>query len=250
MKQNRIIIVGATSGIGRETARLFIEAGWRVGIAGRREGELRSLQQKAPDRIDWEVIDITREEAPEALQRLIDKIGGMDCYLHVSGIGFQNPTLDPAVELRTVETNAAGFTRMITAAFRYFAEKGRPGHIGAVSSIAGTKGLGAAPAYSATKRYQNTYLDALAQLARMRRLPITFTDIRPGFVATALLNDNQHYPLMMQPEKVARQIFRALQKRKRSLVIDWRYRLIVFFWRLIPRQIWERLPIRTQSKRP
>lgn len=248
MEQKRIIIVGATSGIGREVAKLFIEAGWRVGIAGRRRELLEELANNTPEKVEIESIDITHPEAESALHRLIEKVGGMDCYLHVSGIGFQNPALDPAVELRTVETNAAGFTRMITAAFRYFDKQGKPGHIAAVSSIAGTKGLGVAAAYSATKRYQNTYLDALAQLARMRRLPITFTDIRPGFVATALLNDNQHYPLMMQPEKVAQRIFRALQKRERSLVIDRRYGLMVFFWRLIPRFVWERLPIKTKSK--
>lgn len=245
--EKRIVIVGATSGIGREAARCFIEAGWRIGIAGRREQELRSLEAEAPDRVCWEVIDITLEEAPEGLNRLIEKLGGMDCYLHVSGIGFQNPNLDPAIELRTVETNAAGFTRMVTAAFGHFAKQGH-GQIAAVSSIAGTKGLGTAAAYSATKRYQNCYLDALAQLARMLKVQITFTDIRPGFVRTALLNDNQHYPMMMEPKKVGRAIYRAIIKRKRTVVIDWRYGLLVLAWRLIPRFVWERLPIKTKSK--
>ncbi len=248
MERRRIVIVGATSGIGWEVARLFIAAGWHVGIAGRREEQLKQLANTAPDRVVWEVIDITKEEAVAGLEHLIERLGGMEFYLHVSGIGFQNPTLDPGIELRTVETNAAGFTRLVTTAYRYFAAKGKGGHIGAVSSIAGTKGLGTAAAYSATKRYQNCYLDALAQLSRMRHHGITFTDIRPGFVATALLNDSQHYPLMMQPEKVARQIYTALLRRKRSVVIDWRYRLLVALWRLIPRFVWERLPIRTKSK--
>ena len=109
----------------------------------------------------------------------------------------------------------------------------------------GAKGLGVAPAYSATKRFQNTYIDALEQLACMQKLNICFTDIRPGFVSTDLLNDGKRYPLLMQPEKVARQIVRALHHRKRVAVIDWRYAVIVFFWRMIPRWIWKRLPIRT-----
>lgn len=248
MEQKRVVIVGATSGIGREVARLFIEAGWRVGIAGRRREHLEALQRVAPERVCMEVIDITSEQAAEHLSKLIEQLGGMDIYLHVSGIGFQNLPIDPEVELRTVNTNAMGFTRMVTAAYRYYADTGRRGHIAVVSSIAGTKGLGSAAAYSATKRYQNTYIDALAQLARMRGVRLSFTDIRPGFVATDLLNDNQRYPLLMRPERVAQRIFRALKRRERSVVIDWRYRLLVFFWRLIPRFIWERLPIRTQSK--
>lgn len=239
----RIVIVGATSGIGLETARRFIAAGWTVGVAGRRTAELERLRAEAPRSVAAECIDVTADDAADALHRLVEKTGGMDVYLHVAGIGFQNPPLDADIELRTAATNVAGFTRMISAAYRYFASHGG-GHIAAVSSIAGTRGLGAAAAYSASKRYQNTYLDSLAQLARMERLDIRFTDIRPGFVATSLLDDGKRYPMLMRPERVARSIFDAILRGRRSVVIDRRYAVLVFFWRLIPRFIWERLPIR------
>lgn len=132
---------------------------------------------------------------------------------------------------------------MVTAAFRYFAQQ-KKGHLAVISSIAGTKGLGAAPAYSATKRFQNTYIDALEQLAHIQKLSIRFTDIRPGFVATGLLNDGKHYPMLMHTEKVARHIVRALEKKKRIVVIDWRYRILVAFWRLIPPFLWKRMTVR------
>ena len=93
--------------------------------------------------------------------------------------------------------------------------------------------------------YQNTYLDALAQLSRMQRLDIRITDIRPGFVDTPLLREGK-YPMLMRPEKVATRIVRALGQRKRRIVIDRRYAVLVFFWRLIPEWLWERLPIRTK----
>ena len=166
----------------------------------------------------------------------------MDFYFHSSGIGYQNPSLEPETELRTARTNVEGFTRMITAVFNRMKAQGG-GHIAVISSIAGTKGIGVAPAYSATKRFQNTYIDALAQLSRMEKLNICFTDIRPGFVATDLLGDKP-YPMLMKTEQVARRIVKALQRRERSVVIDGRYRLLVFFWRLIPRWLWERLPIK------
>ena len=238
----RAIIIGATSGIGKEVAIQLLCAGWQLGIAGRREMELEELQQLAPGRVAIQVLDVTHPEAPQALQNLIAQTGGMDLFFHSSGIGHQNPDLQADIELRTIETNALGFTRMVTAAFQYFKEHGG-GHLAVISSIAGTKGLGAAPAYSATKRFQNTYIDALAQLAHIEKLPICFTDIRPGFVATALLNDGRKYPLMMQPERVAARIFCALKARKRVVIIDKRYAVLVFFWRLIPRWLWERLRI-------
>lgn len=242
----RIVIIGATSGIGYEVARLCSRDGWLVGAAGRRHDRLEKLKtemQEEGKEMATEVIDITRQDAPEAFRRLIDQLGGMDIFLLCSGIGSQNRLLDPAVELDTVETNTVGFTRMVTAAWQFFRTQGY-GQLAVISSIAGTKGLGAAPAYSATKRFQNTYMDALAQLARMEKLPITLTDIRPGFVRTDLLKGDA-YPVEMQPDKVAAHLVHALKHKKRRVVIDWRYRVLVFFWRLIPEWLWERLPIHT-----
>ena len=167
----------------------------------------------------------------------------MDVFLLSAGIGKQNAALQSGIELATAETNVLGFIRMVDTAYAYFREKGG-GHLAVISSIAGTKGLGAAPAYSATKRFQNTYIEALAQLARMQRLNIHFTDIRPGFVDTDLLGDDKKYPLLMSPSKVATSIIRAIERRKPVCTIDIRYRILVFFWRLIPRFLWERLPVK------
>lgn len=237
----RIVIIGATSGIGYEVAKIYRQLGWRVGVAGRRLDLLEKFKEQAPEQIEIQELDVTRADAVDKLRQLIVKLGGMDLFLLSTGIGSQNRALNPEIELATVNTNAIGFTRMVTAAFNYFREEGK-GHLAVISSIAGTKGLGAAPAYSATKRFQNTYIDALAQLAKMEKLQIDFTDIRPGFVKTDLLK-NDKYPLLMRPERVAQRIVRALQRKKRSAIIDWRYVVLVFFWKMIPESIWERLSI-------
>lgn len=238
----KAIIIGATSGIGQEVARLLVRQGWRIGIAGRREEALRSMQQTNPEQIEMQCLDVTEDNAILHLNRLVDRLGGMDLFFLSSGVGYQNRDLEPEIELNTARTNVEGFTRMVTAAFDYFKKTGG-GHIAVISSIAGTKGLGVAPAYSATKRFQNTYIDALAQLSRMQRLNIRFTDIRPGFVATDLLR-NGKYPMLMHADEVTRHIVRALKHKKRVAVIDGRYSLLVFFWRMIPRWLWERLPIK------
>lgn len=239
----RIVIVGATSGMGLEVARLALRAGWRVGAAGRRTDRLEALRAEAPEQVEIRQMDVTDPAAPEQLATLIERLGGMDIYLHSSGIGFRNEALDPAIELATARTNAEGFIRMVTAAYTYFRSHGG-GQIAVISSIAGTKGLGAAPAYSATKRLQNTYIDALAQLARMQRARIRFTDIRPGFVDTPLLASDGGYPMLMPADKVARRIFRAIVRGRRRVVIDGRFAVLVFLWKLIPAWLWERLAIR------
>ena len=239
--KKKIIIMGATSGIGLEVARLFHQQGHIIAIAGRRMDNLQRISTELAN-CPYAQIDVTDTQAPTRLQELIENLGGMDIYLHVSGIGKQNRQLDTDIELSTVETNAMGFTRLIDHVWHYFAEKGH-GHIAAVSSIAGTKGMGAAPSYSATKRYCNTYLEALSQLAHIRGLDITFTDIRPGFVDTDLLSKDFHYPMMMKPQPVAHSIVRGILSGKRIVTIDWRFRFLVFFWRLIPSSLWERMKI-------
>ena len=239
MKGKNAIIVGASSGIGMEVAKVLLSDGWRLGIAARREDKLLELKAMAPERIKVMKIDVTQSDAGERLLCLIDELGGMDLYFHASGIGRQNRKLEADIELRTMETNAVGFTRMIGTAYRYFAQRGE-GHIAAITSIAGTKGLGPAPAYSATKALQATYLQALEQQSRQSGLHIRFTDIRPGFVDTALLNGDFKYPMLLQPAAVARDIVGSICKRRHVRIIDLRYRILTFFWRLIPNWLWRR----------
>lgn len=243
-QQRRAIIMGATSGIGLEVAKVLASKGWLVGIAGRRQELLQQIQRKHLNIIATERIDVTQADAADRLKTLIGKTGGMDLYFHSSGIGYQNSELDMERELATVETNAVGMTRMVGAAFHYFEEHPeQKGQIAVISSIAGTKGLGAAPAYSATKRYVNHYLECLTQLCHIRRLHhISIHDIRPGFVRTALISGS-NYPLQLNPAKVARQIVKGLEHGRSIITVDWRYRLLVIFWRLIPRWLWVRMRV-------
>ena len=238
----KVIIIGASSGMGLEVAKLLLAEGCYLGVAARREDRLEALKQLAPDRVITAPLDVTKDDAPQRLRSLINDLGGMDLFFYSSGIGKQNRTLTADIELNTVNTNGMGFTRMIGEAYRYFAEQGE-GHIAAISSIAGTKGLGPAPSYSATKAFQNVYLQALEQQSNARGLKIRFTDIRPGFVDTDLLNDDFRYPMMLKPDKVARQIVSALHNKRHVAVIDWRYSILTALWRCLPRTIWRRLKL-------
>ena len=255
--------MGATSGLGREIALELLKRGFIVGVCGRRlellqefEAEWKSwllspaasgrvaagaagAAEIAPQRVFIRQIDITASDAPERLLGLVEEMGGMDMYIHSSGIGYKNMALDGRIERETVITNALGFTQMVDAAFDWFKERGG-GHIAFISSVAGTKGLGAAPSYSATKRYQWIYAQALAQLSSMERYNISFTDIRPGFVATGFLGSSK-YPLLLEKHYVAQKIVKAILARKRSVIIDYKYKILCLFWRMIPNWLWERL---------
>ena len=231
----KAVVVGASSGIGRDVAVLLKKRGWQVAVAARRTGLLADFDIKA-------AIDVTKADAGQKLLNLVEQKGGMELYFHASGIGHQNRALDEDIEMQTLETNAVGFSRMVGTAFRYMATHDG-GHIAVISSIAGTKGLGPAPAYSATKALQSTYIQALEQLANARKLKIRFTDIRPGFVATDLLNDGNHYPMLLDKTRVARDIVSSLDKKRHVRVIDAKWRTITWLWRRIPRFVWRRLKL-------
>ena len=193
-------------------------------------------------------MDVTTQESVEKLDDLLNAVPSPDLFLYMSGVGYQNVELDEEKELRTVRTNCEGMVRMVDHFLNYVKSNrdysaSRKAHVAVVTSVAGTAGMGTAPAYSATKRMQSTYLSALSQWSRMERVPVVFTDIKPGFVATDILNPDKHYPMLMDKEKAASHVLKAIRQRKRVYVFDWRFRVLVFFWRLVPRCLWERVRI-------
>jgi NADP-dependent 3-hydroxy acid dehydrogenase YdfG len=121
----RIIIIRATSGIGRALAKLYAEAGNRVGIIGRREELLESLRAENPDRFVPKRLDVTEiESISEKLDQLAKELGGLDLLIISSGTGELNPTLDFAVERPTLETNVFGFTAVAELGVPVFREAG------------------------------------------------------------------------------------------------------------------------------
>ena len=96
----RAIIIGASSGIGREVAKLLMQEGWTIGVAARRVDKLEELNVAAVEQID-----VTKDDATTRLQSLISRLGGMDLFFYASGIGKQNRELQEDIELATLYTN-------------------------------------------------------------------------------------------------------------------------------------------------
>lgn len=238
---NRIVIMGATSGQGLRAAVILALAGWRIGVAGRNEKVLKRLKEKWPEQIEYEQIDITKDSAPDKLRTLIDKLGGMDIYFHVAGIQYINPELMLSQEIATLETEVVGFARMIVTAFHYFKATGHKGQIAAITSVGGTRGTGAIASYSSGKKFGQTYLEALEQLANIQKLDIAFTDIRPGWIRTPLELTELNYPINMTMNYAVPKIIDAIMKKKRVAIIDWRWRLVYHLWRALPGSVWTRM---------
>lgn len=236
----RVVIMGASSGIGLRVAEELAKRGVPVGMAARHTEKMRELQKKYPETVVYESIDITHADAPKRLGELVSKLGGMDIYFHVAGIGFENSDkdIDPQREAEVISTNLGGFARMLSAAYNFFRDNGIKGQIAAITSVAGTKGIGRLSSYSASKKGAQIYMVALEQLAQEEGADITFTDIRPGWVNTPLLEAGKHYPMEMSLDYAVPLIIKAIVRHPRVAVIDCRWNLVVGGWRLIPNDLW------------
>lgn len=244
----KIIIVGASSGIGLQVAADFAMAGWRVGMAARRLEPMKALQSQYPGNIEVAEIDVTAQDAPRRFADFIEAFGGMDTLLFCSGTGFNDPGLDDSRIINTLEVNVIGFARIIAEAYKYFRATANvsQGQIAAITSVAATKGLGIAATYSASKRFQVQFLNALEQLAYTQQVNVAFTDIRPGFISTPLLNPEHTYPMLMSTPYAAGLIERAIIRRKRVAFIDYRWRVATALMSLVPQCLWRHVELKLQ----
>lgn len=238
--KKKAIIVGATSGIGRELAKLLSNNNYIVGITGRRTNLLEEIKSENPTSYFIKTLDITdTEQTEQRLNELKKEIGGLDLLILSSGIGDLNHNLDFEIEKRTIETNVLGFTLITNWAFNYFEEQ-KSGHLVAISSVGGLRGSRQAPAYNATKSFQMNYLEGLRQKAKKLNTNIFVTDIRPGFVDTDMAKGEGLF-WVSKVDKAAQQIFDAINRKKRVAYVTKRWRIIASILKNLPRPIYDKM---------
>lgn len=236
---NKIIIIGATSGIGEALALQYAAAGWLVGATGRRLTNLEDLKNKAQGDIRIRQHDVAASDQIKVLESLVEELGGVDLIVYNSGIGIYNKKVEFEPERDTIAVNVTGFVETATWAYRYFREKGG-GHIVGVSSVAAIRGAGTAPAYAASKAFISSYMEGLRQKAYHDKKPIFITDIRPGFVDTPMTKQNKGMFWVATVEKAATQIRQAIAARKRVAYITKRWQIMAWILRLTPRSVYEK----------
>lgn len=235
----KALIVGASSGIGKALARELVQNKYRVGVTGRREAHLQELQKEQPEQIQIAAFDTTEPNAIEQLEALEKSLKGIDLFIISAGIGHLNLDYDYSLENETNQLNVVAFTRLVNWSMRYFEKQGW-GHLVNISSVASRRGGRQAPAYSASKAYQSIYLEGMAQKVAYDKLPIYTTDVRPGFVKTAMAKGDKMF-LVSSKEKAARQIFRSIQRKKRIVYISRRWVIIAWILERIPWFIYKRM---------
>ena len=236
----KAIILGASSGIGAALAGLLVADDYTVAITGRRELLLKNIQKNNPEKILYKTFDVRDTvNLGNTLDELVTELDGCNLFIISAGTGDINEDLNFEIEKVIIDTNVSGFTCAADWAFRYFQQQGH-GHIAGISSVAGIRGYRGAPAYNATKAYQINYMEGLRQKACKINLPITVTDLRPGFVNTKMAKDGGQF-WVSSPEKASLQIYRAIKRKKKVAYITRRWWLIGSILKVLPSCIYERM---------
>jgi len=236
----KAIIIGASSGIGKELTKIFAAHGCEVGIAARRTDLLNELIAEIPTKIYTATIDIKNTDiAIQSLTKLIKDVGDVDIIVISSGVGHMNSLLDWSKEKETIETNVSGFTAMAGVAMHYFIQK-RSGHLVGISSIASIRGDNAGPAYSASKAFMSNYLEGLRKKVAKEKIDITITDIQPGFVDTAMSKGDGLF-WVASPQKAAKQIYQVIQQKKKKAYITKRWAIIAWLLKIMPDFIYDKI---------
>lgn len=230
----KIIIVGASSGIGRELAKQLAKKDCLIGITGRRTNLLEELKSQHPDKIICSQIDNTQSSSLETeLENFKARLGGLDLLILSSGTGDLNESLHFAIEKKTIDLNVTAFTNIAYWAFNTFQKQGS-GHLVAITSLAGMTGSDLAPGYNASKAYQINYLKGFRKKAAQLKLPVNITDIRPGFVDTAMAKGEGQF-WVAPAEKAASQIITAIRRKRHMVYVTKRWALFGLIFRTMYR---------------
>ncbi len=239
----KAIVVGASSGIGYGIATVLANNNYNVGITGRRIGLLRALKKTKPNAFYIQAFDVSNVASVATnIQALVNQLGGLDLLILSAGTGELNEQLAFDKEQQTIETNVLGFTSVATWAFNYFEQQGY-GHLVAITSVGGSRGSRIAPAYNASKAFQINYVEGLQQKATAlaaKNKKIDITDIRPGFVDTAMAKGEGQF-WVAPVNKAVVQIYNGIVAKNKVVYITKRWRLMGILLKLIPRWIYCKL---------
>ena len=236
----KAIIIGATSGIGKELARVLATGNYIVGLAARRLNLLSELKNELTSETYVQKIDISQpDEAKLLLRQLIEEMEGVDIIVVCSAICIYNPDLYLENEIATVNVNVLGVTAIANVAYNYFCEKGS-GHIIGISSFKALRGGGSSPAYNASKAFLSNYLEGLRINSAKHGNKVFITDIRPGLVNSSITVRKNSF-FVVPVHEVARQICKAIETKKSIVYVPRRYQFIAYAMKYTPFCIYSKL---------
>ncbi|GGA35657.1 SDR family NAD(P)-dependent oxidoreductase [Paenibacillus physcomitrellae] len=243
LKEQRIVITGASSGIGSEMARQLSKRGAFVVLAARNQDKLEQVGAGLSGPFGLVRLDVSSEESvAEAFQRINDTYGSVDCLINNAGFGRFKPfTETPMNEFESMmDVNYMGVVRCTKAVLPGMLAAGK-GHIVNIASIAGKLGTAKSSAYSASKHAVLGFTNALRQ--ELRGTGVTLSAVNPGPIDTPFFTeadpDGSYVKnvgwFMMKPEKVAKAVVQVIERKKTEVDLPWAAGIGTKLYQLFPR---------------
>ncbi len=243
--QKNAIIIGASSGIGAALVKELMRQGYNVAAIARRQEKLEALRKETEGLGAGNCYiythDVTDYEAiPPLFQQITSDLGGLDLVVYNAGVQTA-VSLDEynfQKDRAMLEINLLGAVAWLNEAAARFERTGH-GKIIGIGSVAGDRGRIGSPIYNTSKAGLHTYLEALRN--RLTRHGVGVTTVKPGFIATSMLDNVPKTFWVISPEEAAERIIRAADKGKQTIYIPARWGLMMLIIRHIPSLIFRKL---------
>ena len=237
----KVLITGATSGIGQELAEQMAKKGYIVGLIGRRTERLEQITKQIGEHAYYRTCDVTdHETAYDIYDDLISEMGGMDIMILNAGVGIETLLPKWEADYKTIQVNVTAFVHGANFAFKYFKCQNH-GQIVGMSSIASHLALGRIAVYTASKHFISNYMTGLRQKANKLDLKIAITDIRPGYVVSEMTKKSKEMFWVASTEKAVYQMIKGIEKNKKRVYVTKKWKLIALIAKLTPQYVWDRL---------
>ncbi len=237
------IVVGASSGMGAEIARLLAAEGCRVAAIARSADALDDLARSSGGRIVAHAHDVMRaDEVPDLFERIVRELGGLDLIVYAAGImpKVGPREYDTQKDLDQLAVNVGGCMAWCNAAANLFQTQ-RHGTIVGIGSIAGDRGRKGNPAYCTTKAAMNTYLESLRN--RLSECGVHVCTIRPGFVATRMTEGMGKLLWLIGARRAAELILKAARTKANVRYVPKQWWFVGTVIKCIPSFVFKKLNI-------
>ncbi len=263
VKNKVVLITGASSGIGEALARKYAQEGAKVVIAARRESLLKKLAKELTTlgaQTHWVVTDVaSQSDCERMVTETIDTFGQLDILINNAGISMRAlfEETEPNVLERLMQVNFFGTMYATRYALPHILAT--KGSVVGVSSIAGFRGLPGRSGYSASKFAMHGFLETIRTEVMDRGVHVLVAC--PGFTTSNIRNvaltadgsqqggTPRNEDNMMSSEAVADYIYRAVIRRKRTLVLTTQGKLVVFLNKWLPKFM-DRMTLNAMKKEP